>query len=90
MCRWALDADGRFLFACGPTQPLFGHLPAALAGRRIAEVLAEDLAWHWMRHLRRAIAGERFLVHAAVRAEFTERVVAATQQRVHLVDPFDP
>ncbi len=35
-------------------------------------------------------AGERFLVHAAVRAEFTERVVAATQQQVRLGDPFDP
>ncbi len=35
-------------------------------------------------------AGERFLVHAAVRAEFTERVVAATQQRIRLGDPFDP
>ncbi len=35
-------------------------------------------------------AGERFLVHAAVRAEFTERVVAATMERVRLGDPFDP
>jgi acyl-CoA reductase-like NAD-dependent aldehyde dehydrogenase len=35
-------------------------------------------------------AGERFLVHAAVRAEFTERVVAATEQLVQLGDPFDP
>ncbi len=35
-------------------------------------------------------AGERFLVHAAVRAEFTERVVAATKERVRLGDPFDP
>ena len=35
-------------------------------------------------------AGERFLVHAAVRAEFTERVVAATRDRVRLGDPFDP
>jgi acyl-CoA reductase-like NAD-dependent aldehyde dehydrogenase len=35
-------------------------------------------------------AGERFLVHAAVRAEFTERVVAATQQQIQLGDPFDP
>jgi acyl-CoA reductase-like NAD-dependent aldehyde dehydrogenase len=35
-------------------------------------------------------AGERFLVHAAVRAEFTERVVAATEQRIRLGDPFDP
>src|SRR6202167_4837058 len=35
-------------------------------------------------------AGERFLVHAAVRAEFTERVVAATKASVRLVDPFDP
>ncbi len=35
-------------------------------------------------------AGERFLVHAAVRAEFTERVVAATRERVRLGDPFDP
>jgi acyl-CoA reductase-like NAD-dependent aldehyde dehydrogenase len=35
-------------------------------------------------------AGERFLVHAAVRAEFTERVVAATKARVRLGDPFDP
>jgi len=35
-------------------------------------------------------AGERFLVHAAVRAEFTERVVAATAERVRLGDPFDP
>ncbi len=35
-------------------------------------------------------AGERFLVHAAVRAEFTERVVAATADRVRLGDPFDP
>ena len=35
-------------------------------------------------------AGERFLVHAAVRAEFTERVVAAAADRVRLGDPFDP
>jgi acyl-CoA reductase-like NAD-dependent aldehyde dehydrogenase len=35
-------------------------------------------------------AGERFLVHAAVRAEFTDRVVAATKDRVRLGDPFDP
>ncbi len=35
-------------------------------------------------------AGERFLVHASVRAEFTERVVAATAERVRLGDPFDP
>ncbi len=35
-------------------------------------------------------AGERFLVHAAVRAEFTERVVAATRDQVRLGDPFDP
>lgn len=35
-------------------------------------------------------AGERFLVHSAVRAEFTERVVAATQQQIRLGDPFDP
>ena len=35
-------------------------------------------------------AGERFLVHAAVRAEFTERVVAAVRERVRLGDPFDP
>jgi len=35
-------------------------------------------------------AGERFLVHAAVRAEFTERVVAATRDLVRLGDPFDP
>lgn len=35
-------------------------------------------------------AGERFLVHAAVRAEFTARVVAATKDRVRLGDPFDP
>ena len=35
-------------------------------------------------------AGERFLVHAAVRAEFTERVAAATRERVRLGDPFDP
>jgi succinate-semialdehyde dehydrogenase/glutarate-semialdehyde dehydrogenase len=35
-------------------------------------------------------AGERFLVHSAVRAEFVERVVAATAAQVHLGDPFDP
>jgi acyl-CoA reductase-like NAD-dependent aldehyde dehydrogenase len=35
-------------------------------------------------------AGERFLVHASVRAEFAERVVAATRERVRLGDPFDP
>jgi len=35
-------------------------------------------------------AGERFLVHAAVRAEFTERVVALTKDRIRLGDPFDP
>ena len=35
-------------------------------------------------------AGERFLVHAAVRAEFTERVVAATKTQVRLGDPFSP
>ena len=35
-------------------------------------------------------AGERFLVHAAVCAEFIERVAAATRERVRLGDPFDP
>jgi acyl-CoA reductase-like NAD-dependent aldehyde dehydrogenase len=35
-------------------------------------------------------AGERFLVHAAVRDEFTERVVALTKERIRLGDPFDP
>jgi succinate-semialdehyde dehydrogenase/glutarate-semialdehyde dehydrogenase len=35
-------------------------------------------------------AGERFLVHASLRAEFAERVVAATRERVRLGDPFDP
>jgi succinate-semialdehyde dehydrogenase/glutarate-semialdehyde dehydrogenase len=35
-------------------------------------------------------AGERFLVHARVRAEFVERVVAATKDQVRLGDPFDP
>jgi succinate-semialdehyde dehydrogenase/glutarate-semialdehyde dehydrogenase len=35
-------------------------------------------------------AGERFLVHASVRAEFVERVLAATKERVRLGDPFDP
>jgi acyl-CoA reductase-like NAD-dependent aldehyde dehydrogenase len=34
-------------------------------------------------------AGERFLVHAAVRAEFVERIVAATKDKVALGDPFD-
>jgi succinate-semialdehyde dehydrogenase/glutarate-semialdehyde dehydrogenase len=34
-------------------------------------------------------AGERFLVHAAVRDEFVERVVEATKARVRLGDPFD-
>jgi succinate-semialdehyde dehydrogenase/glutarate-semialdehyde dehydrogenase len=34
-------------------------------------------------------AGERFLVHRAVRAEFVERVVTATESRVRLGDPFD-
>jgi len=34
-------------------------------------------------------AGERFLVHRSVRAEFVERVVAATKSRVVLGDPFD-
>src|SRR5215475_13240242 len=34
-------------------------------------------------------AGERFLVHASVRAEFIERVVAATKEKVRLGDPFD-
>ena len=35
-------------------------------------------------------AGERFLVHSRVRAEFTERVVALTKDRIRLGDPFDP
>jgi succinate-semialdehyde dehydrogenase/glutarate-semialdehyde dehydrogenase len=35
-------------------------------------------------------AGERFLVHAAVRAEFVDRVVWATKNSVRLGDPFDP
>jgi acyl-CoA reductase-like NAD-dependent aldehyde dehydrogenase len=35
-------------------------------------------------------AGERFLVHKAVRAEFVARVVAATREKVRLGDPFDP
>jgi succinate-semialdehyde dehydrogenase/glutarate-semialdehyde dehydrogenase len=35
-------------------------------------------------------AGERFLVQASVRAEFTDRVVEATKTRVRLGDPYDP
>jgi succinate-semialdehyde dehydrogenase/glutarate-semialdehyde dehydrogenase len=35
-------------------------------------------------------AGERFLVHERVRAEFTDRVVAAAKDRIRLGDPFDP
>ena len=35
-------------------------------------------------------AGERFLVHASVRAEFVDRVAAATKDHVRLGDPFDP
>ena len=35
-------------------------------------------------------AGERFLVHSSVRAEFVERVLAATAEQVRLGDPFDP
>jgi acyl-CoA reductase-like NAD-dependent aldehyde dehydrogenase len=35
-------------------------------------------------------AGERFLVHAAVREEFVERVVALTKDSVRLGDPFEP
>jgi acyl-CoA reductase-like NAD-dependent aldehyde dehydrogenase len=35
-------------------------------------------------------AGERFLVQAGVRAEFTERIVEATKARVRLGDPVDP
>jgi succinate-semialdehyde dehydrogenase/glutarate-semialdehyde dehydrogenase len=35
-------------------------------------------------------AGERFLVHSSVRAEFVERVVTATTERVRLGDPLDP
>lgn len=35
-------------------------------------------------------AGERFLVHSGVRAEFTERVAALTAERIRLGDPFDP
>ncbi len=35
-------------------------------------------------------AGERFLVHKAVRAEFVEAVVEATKAAVRLGDPFDP
>ncbi len=34
-------------------------------------------------------AGERFLVHAAVRDEFIDRVVAATKANIRLGDPFD-
>ena len=35
-------------------------------------------------------AGERFLVHRRVRAEFVERVVAATKDHIRLGDPVDP
>ncbi len=35
-------------------------------------------------------AGERFLVEAGIRQDFTEAVVAATAERVRLGDPFDP
>ncbi len=35
-------------------------------------------------------AGERFLVHRQVRAEFVDRVVAQTKATVRLGDPFDP
>ena len=35
-------------------------------------------------------AGERFLVHSSVRAEYVERVLATTAERVRLGDPLDP
>jgi len=35
-------------------------------------------------------AGERFLVHSSVRAEFVERVLAATAEKVRLGDPLHP
>jgi succinate-semialdehyde dehydrogenase/glutarate-semialdehyde dehydrogenase len=35
-------------------------------------------------------AGERFLVHSSVRAEYVERVLAATAELVRLGDPVDP
>ena len=35
-------------------------------------------------------AGERFLVHTSVMAEFVDRVVAATADRIRLGDPLDP
>ena len=35
-------------------------------------------------------AGERFLVHTSVRAEFVERVMVATAERIRLGDPLDP
>ncbi len=35
-------------------------------------------------------AGERFLVHSSVRAEFVERVLAATAKKVRLGDPLHP
>jgi succinate-semialdehyde dehydrogenase/glutarate-semialdehyde dehydrogenase len=35
-------------------------------------------------------AGERFLVHASVRAEYLERVLAATAEKVRLGNPLDP
>jgi len=35
-------------------------------------------------------AGERFLVHSSVKAEFVERVLAATTERIRLGDPLDP
>ena len=34
-------------------------------------------------------AGERFLVHSSVRAEFVDRVLAATASKVRLGDPFE-
>ena len=35
-------------------------------------------------------AGERFLVHEAVRDEFREKLVAATEREIRLGDPLDP
>ena len=38
-CHWVFDADGRFIYACGNTTPLFGRPAADLPGRRISDLV---------------------------------------------------
>ena len=65
-CHWVLDHDGRFCYACGNPELLFGQPAAGLRGRCLEELLLPDQARIWRNRIERALSGETVVLREPV------------------------